>query len=233
MIHGKCRKVNVLEIIPDIVTDAERKEMVEAIKNMTFVDGKKTAGKRAARVKKNEQVGDADLSAKKKLQAQITKALKSNGRFQRFALPNKVATPLISRYRSGMEYGLHVDNATMAEGTIRTDLSVTVFLNDATDYDGGELEIFSGFGPVKIKLPAGSAVVYPSSTLHRVLPVTNGERLAAVTWVESQIRDPARREILFDMGLARDRLEKEMPQAEETDRANRSYTNLLRMWTGT
>ncbi|MFY0309960.1 Fe2+-dependent dioxygenase [Leisingera sp. D0M16] len=223
----------MLEIIPEVVCDATRREMVKTITSMTFVDGKKTAGKRAARVKKNEQIGDSDLSAKKDLQAMVVKALKSNSRFQRFALPAKIATPLISRYRSGMEYGLHVDNATMAEGSIRTDLSVTVFLNDAEEYEGGELEIFSGFGPVKVKLAAGSAVVYPSSTLHRVLPVTRGERLAAVTWVESQIRDPARREILYDMGWARNRLEKDMPEAEETDRANRAYTNLLRMWTGT
>jgi len=223
----------VLEVIPEIVTDLARKEMIDAIKSMAFVDGKKTAGRRAARVKKNEQVGDADLSAKKNLQSKILKALRSNGRFQRFAFPSKIATPLISRYRPGMEYGLHVDNATMADGTIRTDLSVTVFLNDAEDYDGGELEIFSGYGPVKIKLPAGSAVVYPSSSLHRVLPVTHGERLAAVTWVESQIRDPARREILYDMGVTRNKLEQDMPEAEETDRANRAYTNLLRMWTGT
>ena len=223
----------MLEIIPEIVTESARKEMVDVIKKMAFVDGKKTAGKRAARVKKNEQIGDADLSAKKNLQAKVVKALKSSGRFQRFALPSKIATPLVSRYRPGMEYGLHVDNATMADGSIRTDLSVTVFLNDVEEYDGGELEIFSGYGPAKIKLPAGSAVVYPSATLHRVLPVTRGERLAAVTWVESQIRDPARREILYDIGIARNMLEKEMPEAEETDRANRAYTNLLRMWTGT
>ncbi len=223
----------MLEVIPEIITETERKAMIDVINGMTFVDGKTTAGKRAARVKKNEQAGNDDVGAKKDLQAKVVKALKSSGQFQRFALPSKIATPLVSRYRSGMEYGLHVDNATMADGSIRTDLSVTVFLNGVEDYDGGELEIFSGYGPVKIKLPAGSAVVYPSATLHRVLPVTRGERLAAVTWVESQVRDPARREILYDMGLARSRLEKEIPNAEETDRANRAYTNLLRMWTGT
>ncbi len=223
----------MLETIPAIISETTRKELVECIQNTTFVDGRATAGKRAARVKKNEQLGDSDPSIKAELQAKILKALKASDRFQRFAFPNKIATPLISRYGPGMEYGLHVDNAVMSNGAIRTDLSVTLFLNDPADYDGGELEIFSGYGPVKVKLPAGAAVIYPSSTLHRVLPVTRGERLAAVTWVESQIRDPARREVLFDIGQARSRLENDVPSAEETDRANRAYTNLLRMWVGT
>lgn len=223
----------MLETIPEIISETDRREMVECIRNMTFVDGRATAGKRAARVKKNEQLGEADPSFKADLQTKVMKALKASNRFQSFAFPNKIATPMISRYGPGMEYGLHVDNAMMSNGTIRSDLSVTLFLSDPAEYDGGELEIFSGFGPVKVKMAAGSAVVYPSSTLHRVLPVTRGERLAAVTWVESQVRDPARREVLFDMGLARSKLEKEMPSAEETDRANRAYTNLLRMWSGT
>ncbi|WP_317057216.1 Fe2+-dependent dioxygenase [Roseovarius rhodophyticola] len=223
----------MLETIPELISEAVRKDLVEAIQNLDFEDGRKTAGKRAARVKKNEQLGSVDREAKADIQNKVIKSLKSNGRFQRFAMPNKVATPLISRYRPGMEYGLHVDNATMVDSTLRTDLSVTLFLNEPDQYEGGELEIFSGYGPVKIKLPAGSVVVYPSSTLHRVLPVTKGERLAAVTWVESQIRDLARREILYDFGLARSKLEKDAPNSEETDRANRAYTNLLRMWTGT
>jgi PKHD-type hydroxylase len=130
-----------------------------------------------------------------------------------------------------MDYGLHVDDAIMGRGDrVRSDLSVTVFLSNTEDYAGGELEMASPYGPQEVKLPAGSAVVYPSSTLHRVKPVTEGERLAAVTWVQSYVADPARREILYDVDKVRRRLMNAEPDAEETDIAFKVYANLLRMW---
>jgi len=219
----------MLEAIPDVLNAEELDTIRSSINEDGFVDGKKTAGSRAARVKKNEQLG-ADSPKKKTIQKLIISALEANKRLKRFALPAKINRPLISRYQQGMKYGLHVDNALMNKGAIRSDLSVTVFLNEPDEYQGGELEILSGYGPVKIKLPAGAAIVYPSSTLHQVLEVTNGERLAAVTWIQSQVRDPARREVLADLGSARAKLAKDDPDAVETDQAQRAYANLLRMW---
>jgi PKHD-type hydroxylase len=218
----------MIEAITDILSKDQCAAIIASLTNDGFEDGRKTAGGRAAKVKRNEQLG-ANAPDKKAIQTQVVDVLEANKRFRRFAFPATIAKPIISRYRTGMEYGFHVDNAVMASG-IRSDLSVTLFLNEPEDYQGGELEILSGFGPVQIKLPAGAAIVYPSSTLHRVKPVTEGERLAAVTWVQSRVRDPARREVLIDLDLARAKLEATAPKAEETDRAMRAYANLLRMW---
>jgi PKHD-type hydroxylase len=216
--------------IPDILEWAELKKIRAAVAGAQFVDGKRTAGYRAKRVKHNLQL-DREAPDAKAVKSLILTALRRNPTFQRAALPKHVRPPLISRYEEGMNYGLHVDDALMGKDSkARTDLSVTVFLNDPTDYEGGELVMMSPFGEQRIKQPAGSAVVYPSSTLHRVAPVTRGERLAGVTWVQSHVRDPARREILFDIWRIREKLAKADPDAEESDLAFKTYANLMRMW---
>ncbi len=161
-------------------------------------------------------------------------ALKRSQTFQRATLPRTIRPPLISRYRAGMNYGLHVDNAMMGRGVKeRSDISVTVFLSDPGDYDGGELVIDEVHEAREIKLPAGAAVVYPSGCLHRVAPVARGARLAAVTWVESHVRDPMRREVLHDLDLVRRRLMKDAVDWDETDLAYKVYANLLRLWADT
>jgi len=109
-------------------------------------------------------------------------------------------------------------------------VSMTVFLNDPEAYDGGELSIRTSFGDKRIKLPAGDAVLYPSSSLHRVAPVTRGERLVALTWIQSYVRDPVQRELLYELNLARERLLKEEPEGEISGYVDRSYANLVRMW---
>ncbi|WP_193369312.1 Fe2+-dependent dioxygenase [Pelagibius marinus] len=206
------------------------KKIRKAVAEGEFVDGQKTAGFRAKRVKHNEQLSHTDAS-RKVIDKMVVDALMANAEFQRVALPKSLHRPLFSRYLPGMDYGLHVDDALMGRGEkVRSDLSVTVFLSSPDDYDGGELEMASPYGPQEVKLPAGSAVVYPSSTLHRVKPVTRGERLAAVTWVQSYIADPARREVLYDVDKVRRRLMNAEPDAEETDIAFKIYANLLRMW---
>jgi PKHD-type hydroxylase len=131
-----------------------------------------------------------------------------------------------------MAYGKHVDNALMGPKSARerSDVSVTVFLSDVGEYEGGELVIYSPFGAQEVKLPAGSAVAYPSYTLHEVAEVTSGERLVAVTWVQSFVRDDRHREILADIAGIRDRLATLAPDAVETDSASRLHANLLRMW---
>ncbi len=220
----------MLTCIPDVLEWSEIKKIRAAIESGVFLDGKKTANYRGKLVKHNLQM-DGTTDAAKKVKAAVVTALKRNKIFQRVALPRTIRPPLISRYQVGMDYGLHVDDATMG-GKVkeRRDISVTVFLSDPGDYEGGELVMNSPFGEQEFKLPAGHAVVYPSTTLHKVAPVTRGERLAAVTWVRSHVRDPARREILYDVYRMREKLCKLHPDEEEADLAFRAYANLLRMW---
>jgi PKHD-type hydroxylase len=147
-------------------------------------------------------------------------------------LPHRVADPIFARYRPGMTYGDHVDDPIMgARGPrFRTDVSMTVFLNPPESYEGGELVIRTSFGERRVKLAAGDAVAYPSSSLHHVAEVTRGERLVALTWIQSYVRDPARRELLYELNLAREHLLKSAPEAEHTARVDCSYNNLVRMW---
>ncbi len=220
----------MLVCIPDVLSPGEVKRVREWMDAAEFVDGKTTAGFRAKRVKKNEQVG-RNLPERDEIDKIVLDGLKNSKEFNRVVMPRKTQKPLLSRYKVGMEYGLHVDDALMgSDGQFRTDVSVTVFLNQPYDYEGGELEIHSPFGIEGHRAPAGAAIVYPSSTLHRVTPVTKGERLAAVTWVQSKVRDPFHREMLHDLDRIRRRLSDTHKDADETDLAFKTYANLLRAW---
>jgi PKHD-type hydroxylase len=150
-------------------------------------------------------------------------------------MPHRIRPPLISRYKPGMAYGLHVDDALMGpvEARDRSDISVTVFVSDAKEYEGGELVIHSPYGKQEIKLPSGHLVAYPSSSLHEVTAVTSGERLVSVTWVQSYIRDEKQREALGDVAIIRNKLNALVPNSPETDLAFRLHTNLMRMWSDT
>ncbi len=216
--------------IPEVLDWTELKKIRAAIAEGSFEDGRRTAGRRARRVKNNLQLRKGDGRADE-IKATILAALRRNRTFRRVAIPRTIRLPLISRYKEGMSYGLHVDDALM--GTTRkerSDLSVTLALNDPGEYDGGELVIHGSFGEQEVKLPAGAAVVYPSCYLHRVAPVTRGERLAAVTWVQSHVREAAKREVLHDLELIREKLTQAAPDTEEADLAAKTYANLLRMW---
>lgn len=214
------------------VLNAEEISQLTAIFDSSegFVDGRKTAGRRARRVKHNEQLG-AEADDLTEAQTIVLNALNRNPAFRRLALPKRIARPLISRYGAGMSYGLHVDDAMMAGGELRSDISLTVFLNDPDQYEGGELVIHGGgSGGTMVKGDAGSAVIYPANTLHRVADVTSGERRVAVAWCQSLVRGAEQRAILADMAKVRDLLFSTAPDAEETDAAARSYSNLLRLW---
>jgi PKHD-type hydroxylase len=138
---------------------------------------------------------------------------------------------LISRYRPGMSYGLHVDEPLMGKDrSDRTDLALTLFLSDPLSYQGGELLVHSPWGIQKVKLPAGAAVIYPGSTLHRVMPVTSGERLAAVTFIESLLRNPVHRELMADLDAIRRHLHEKDPDSEATHLAFKTFANLMRLW---
>ena len=196
-----------------------QRQIREALTQVGFIDGKNTAGDRAKRVKHNLQLR-RNAEGASDLERLILNALQRNTLFQHIAIPKKIQPPLTSRSEPGMEYGRHVDDAHMGkERKLRTDLSVTVFLSDPSDYAGGELVVQSFLDEQEVKLPAGAAVLYPSGALHRVAPVANGIRLAAITWVESYVRDPMRCETLHDLELIREKLAQACPDCEETDLA--------------
>jgi PKHD-type hydroxylase len=221
----------MIVIIPDLLTVQEQQQLKQLAAESPFVDGKETAGFRAKMVKNNEQVART-AATKRQLQEIVITALTRSKEFRRGAIPLRIRPPLISRYRPGMTYGAHVDDALMGNALARdrTDVSVTVFINDATDYEGGELVIHSPFGLQEVKLPARYAVIYPSGTLHEVAEVTKGERLVAVTWVQSYVRDERHRQLLSDALEVRDRLHALDPKSPATDKAFHLYTNLLRLW---
>jgi PKHD-type hydroxylase len=185
----------------------------------------------AARVKSNQE---AELEPQKLqlLYRILMSSVGHNAGFRSFALPNKVADFIFARYEPGMRYGDHVDDPIMGgQGPkFRTDVSMTVFLNPPDSYDGGELVVRTPFGDKQVKLPAGWAVVYPSASVHRVAEVTRGERLVALTWIQSFVRDAARRELLFELDQAREHLLRTAPDSDHTKYVDRSYANLLRMW---
>ncbi len=221
----------MLVTIPGIL-DQQRIEFVQSVlKNARFVDGRLSAGMAAKRVKHNEEL-QTDSSQLEQLNNIVMGSLVKHPTFQSAALPVKIASPFYARYRPGMTYGDHVDDPIMGppQGRYRSDVSTTVFLNDPEEYDGGELVIRTSFGTQQIKLPAGQAVVYPSSTLHHVAEVTHGERLVAVTWSQSMVRDPAQRELLFGLNQARESLLEKHPDDAETKQVDITYANLFRMW---
>ena len=223
----------MLLTIPDILDADALNRIRQLLADARFQDGTLSAGREAARVKHNEEmVQEADRYSR--LNNILMRALVNHPVYQAAVLPHRVAAPYYARYTPGMTYGEHVDDPVMgpAGQRYRSDVSTTVFISDAGDYEGGELVIRGSFGEQRVKGEAGSAVVYPSSSLHQVAPVTAGERLVAVTWAQSMIREPARRELLYAQkgSRARDGLLARDPDGRETAWVSNSYVNLVRMW---
>lgn len=220
--------------IPELL-DAETVAKVRAIIDAAeWVDGNVTSGHQSALAKKNEQLAEGSPAA---LEAGgiILDALGRSPLFFAAALPLKVFPPLFNRYGQGQNFGTHVDNAIRirrgSEFRIRSDLSITVFLEDPTAYDGGELVIEDHFGEQRVKLPAGHAVVYPSSSLHHVTPVTRGLRVASFFWLQSMVRDDGARRILFDLDQSVQRLTGQLGGADRSViELTGVYHNLLRRW---
>ena len=207
---------------------------VEAARQMMqhgrFVDGILSAGMAAQRVKHNEELSLQEQSLTK-LNNLVMGSLVKHPVYSSAAMPKKVAAPYYARYTAGMSYGEHVDDPVMGQDEIyRSDLSITIFLSGPDEYAGGELFIQTDYGEQSVKLPSGDAVLYPSSSIHRVSEVTSGERLVAVSWIQSLVRDPAKRVLLHELNQAREVLLQEQPDAPETAKVNHSYINLVRMW---
>jgi len=222
--------------IPDLLSADEVREGRAMLEDANWQDGRATAGHIAARVKANLQL-PLDHPVARKLGDHILERLWRTPLFIAAALPLRILPPRFNRYEGGGSYGNHVDNAIFpipgAAERIRTDISTTLFFSDPDDYDGGELIIEGLFGAQSIKLPAGSAVIYPGSSLHRVEPVTRGVRLAAFFWTQSLVRADARRQILFDLDCAIQQLTADHPEHRSIDDFTNVYHNLLRQWSET
>lgn len=219
----------MLITIANVLPPEEIGELSETLARMRFEDGQRTAGWSARLVKRNEQARES--ATLRLLQERLSKAILGNEVFSLAVRPKALTPLLVSRYGAGQEYGAHVDNPLM-DG-LRTDVSFTLFLAEPEAYDGGELVIETAAGEDAVKLPAGHLVAYPSTTLHRVAPVSRGERLVAVGWAQSYLRDPARRELLFDLETARRALFDREGKTPEFDLLAKSAANLFRMWAET
>lgn len=212
--------------VPDVLSEADVATLRDGLAKASFVPGEASAGWSAKLVKSNLQA--ADSPQVEALRALVQTRFTEHPVLALATRPKTVIGPLFARYRPGNAYGTHVDNALIA-GT-RTDVSFTLFLADPSSYDGGELVIDTPSGEEAFKLSPGSVVTYPATMLHRVAPVTHGERLAAAGWVRSQLRDPAQRELLFDLETARRRLFDREGKTAEADLLAKCAANLMRMW---
>lgn len=216
--------------IDHILDPDEIADIKQILEHAEFVDGKLTAGWHAKLVKNNQQLKAG--TTQKVLKAKIRTALLKNALFQTAIRPKSIHSLLFSQYNQGMSYDTHVDNALMesAAGLNRSDISFTLFLNSPQHYEGGELVIEGVQSEQNYKLEAGSAIVYPSTTLHRVNPITKGTRLVVVGWVQSTIRDASDREILFDLETARRAIFAKSGKTPEFDLVSKSIANLMRKW---
>jgi PKHD-type hydroxylase len=223
----------MLVVIPDILTAAEIKQIRAQLTPEDFLDGALTAGGRAKAVKKNLQT-DRKSDRMTEIQRMIVAALDRNPIFKTVAAPRKIIPPRFNLYKQGMYYGDHVDNAIMGDidDPIRVDCSFTLFMNDPAEYDGGELVVKSGYGVSSFKLPAGQMIVYPTYSFHEVRPVTRGERLACISWLQSMVRDVTHREVLLDLALVSQMIESGNQQAVRPalDTLDKVRKNLLRHW---
>ncbi len=218
--------------IPSVLTRDQIEIVQTMLADAMFVDGKLSAGKLASRVKHNQEL-DRSAPQIEHLNKLVMGHLVAHPLYRSGALPYRVATPFYARYTQGMSYGDHVDDPIMGPPTgakYRADVAITLFLNSPDAYEGGELVVGTSFGEQDIKLPPGDAVMYPASSLHHVEEVTSGERLVAVTWVQSIVRDTAQRELLFELDQAREALLSERPDSPQVIRINKVYNNLVRMW---
>ncbi len=217
--------------ITDVLNTQKLATVRQMLQDARFVDGKLSAGMAAKRVKNNTELATESVDLNK-LNNLVMSSLVQHPRYQSAVLPTRVASPFYARYTTGMAYGDHVDDPVMGppQSRYRSDVSTTIFLNNPEEYEGGELVIRTAFGEKQIKLSAGSAVLYPSSSLHHVAEITQGERLVAVTWTQSMVREPEQRELLDGLNQARETLLKQHPDNLETGQVNVAYVNLVRMW---
>jgi PKHD-type hydroxylase len=223
--------------LQNILTAEELRTARAALQSAAWIDGRSTAGQQAVNAKNNQQLPQ-DGEVSRTLRALVLGALNRHALFFSATLPKKIFNPLFNRYGGTTnEYGKHVDAAVMhsrATGEkVRSDVSCTLFLSQPDEYEGGELEIDDTYGTQRVKLPAGDMVIYPSTSVHRVAPVTAGYRIASFFWVESMVRSDEQRRLLFDLDMNLLRMRQELGESELAVALSGTYHNLLRMWADT
>lgn len=223
----------MLLAIPDVLTAEQVAQAREILAAAEWIDGRVTAGHQSSRAKDNVQIPENHPAARQ-LGEVILAALGQNPLFISAALPSRVFPPLFNRYSGGQSFGTHVDNAirqvTGTGNRIRTDLSATLFFAHPDEYDGGELVVEDTYGTHSVKLPAGHMVMYPSTSLHHVRPVTRGARVSSFFWIQSMVREDSRRTLLFDLDMAIQRLNRDMADHPSAVQFTGIYHNLLRQW---
>lgn len=227
MIHTQSSILHINGLIKP--EELERIDVL--LDDIPFVEGKNTATGAAKDVKNNLQAGKEENHSRRELQQIVFRAIATNLLIQAAALPKNILPPIISKYNNGMHYGWHTDSPVMTiDYTIRVDLSITVFLSDPGTYTGGELEIEMPGGNVLYKLNKGDAIIYPTTKLHRVRPVIEGERVACVTWLQSLVKDTEKRELLYGIKTIQESLAVKDQQSPENISILQVYSNLMRMW---
>lgn len=215
--------------IPGVLNADELGECWRILNQAPWVDGKVTAGRQSAQVKRNQQLAE-DSPAATALRAIVLPALGRNAAFNAAVLPLRIYPPLFNRYDVGESFGTHVDNAVRGRNPLRTDVSVTLFLTDPTAYDGGELVLEGTNGVQRVKLPAGDLLIYPSTSLHHVTAITRGSRVSSFFWVQSMIRDAAQRALLYDLDCTTASLAANLGDRPEVVTLTGIYHNLIRQW---
>jgi PKHD-type hydroxylase len=219
--------------VPEVLTAGELAECRELLFAAEWEDGLVTAGSQAARVKRNRQLPE-NTPTLRRLREIVTAALMRNPIFFSAALPHRILPPFFNRYEGGETFGEHVDNAIRrpwkSDVNIRTDVSTTLFFTGPEEYEGGDLVVEDTYGAHIARLPAGDAIVYPSTSLHRVEPVTAGARVCSFLWTQSMIRDDWKRNLMFDLDCRIQRLRAQLGETEDVVGLTSHYHNLLRMW---
>jgi PKHD-type hydroxylase len=218
--------------LPNVLDQTQIRAMRQALDEAMWTDGRETVGHQGAKVKRNQQLPDAS-PLRAELGRVVLDALSGQPLYHAATLPLRTLTPRFNRYEGGGQYGFHVDGAVMSLSggeQLRSDVSCTLFLTEPEEYDGGELIISDTYGEHEVKLPAGDAILYPSSSLHRVAPVTRGARVAAFFWIQSLIRDDGQRRLLFELDTSIQRLSATGAESEAVLQLTGVYHNLLRQW---
>ncbi|GAB2559457.1 Fe2+-dependent dioxygenase [Rhodanobacter koreensis] len=222
--------------IPEVLSRDQVTQLRSALDTADWTDGRETVGAQGAKVKHNQQLPDAS-PLRQRLGQLVLHALAQHPVYHAATLPLRTLPPRFNRYEGGGQYGFHVDGAVMAlpaeAGQLRSDISCTLFLSEPDEYDGGELIVSDTYGEHDVKLPAGDLIVYPSSSLHRVAPVTRGARVASFFWVQSLIRDDSRRRLLFELDSSIQTLTQSGADADALLQLTGIYHNLLRQWAET
>lgn len=221
--------------VPEVLGKEQVAGMRRVMADAEWTDGRQTVGPQGARVKRNLQLPEAS-PVRRELGEMVLAALRAHPLYHAAVLPLRTLPPRFNRYEGGGEYGFHIDGAVMGAGDdihIRSDVSVTLFLAEPEEYDGGELIVSDTYGEHEVKLPAGDAIVYPSSSLHRVTPVTRGARVASFFWVQSMVRDDGVRRLLLEMDTAIRKLSADGADQASILQLTGVYHNLLRRWAET